>query len=207
MAEHLILQKGSCSIRLNSADGVVVVKRDGVGGLEIVFLLLPLILLTLVIFGGLVAVVCMSWIVATQFSGLALLVAIVFGITLLPALYTWFAVQGLLFPFEARLESGRYQLTNGLLRLSRRVPLHEAHIVVYPTYSRGDWGYGAKLKLTRKTLAFPFIPRSIIGTKHAALQEAVKIRDWLQMNSTLADVTLSGWGEIHQIQPGIDYIR
>jgi hypothetical protein len=208
MAEQLLLDRGGPrSIRLATADGVVTVKRAGGGGWEVIFLLLPLVLLTLVIFGALVGVVCMSWIAATQFSGLALLVAIVLGIALLPGLYAWFVVQGLVLPFTAALGSGRYQLANGLLRFSRRVPPQEAHVVVYPTYSRGGWGYGAKLKLTGKTLALPFVPKSIIGTKHDALQEAVKIRDWLQRNSTVADVTLAEWGDTHQVQPGVDYIR
>jgi hypothetical protein len=208
MAEQLALDRGGPpSVRLTSADGVVTVERRGGAGWEILFLLLPLALLTLVIFGGFVGVVTMFWIAATQFSGLALLVAIVLGIALLPGVYAWFVIQGLLLPFSASLGSSQYRLANGLLRLSRHVTGRKACVMIYPTYSRGGWGYGAKVKLSGRTFALPFVPKGIVGTKHDALQEAQSIREWLRRNSTVGQVILDKWGDTQQIQPGVDYIR
>lgn len=208
MAEQLLpIRGGPRAIRLASADGVVTVKRAGGGGWEVILLLLPLILLTFVIFGALVGVVCMFWIALTQFSGLALLVAIVLGIALLPGLYAWFVVQGLLLPFKASFGDSQYRLANGLLRLSRHVTPRNVRVTIYPTYSRGGWGYGAKLRLLGKPLALPFVPKGIVGTKHDALQEAVEIREWLRKNSALGEVTLEKWGDTEQVQPGVDYIK
>ncbi|HRZ38530.1 MAG TPA: hypothetical protein P5534_19465, partial [Candidatus Paceibacterota bacterium] len=80
-------------------------------------------------------------------------------------------------------------------------------VLVYPTYSRSAWGYGVKLKVTGKLCALPLVPKGIVGTKRDALEEAMGIRDWLKKNSTAGQITMSGWGDIDDIQPGTEYIR
>ena len=175
--------------------------------LDSLFLLVPLVLGIPVLVGLLVGFGLMLWIFLTEAKGLALLVAVVFGFALLPSAYAYLCIQGILLPFKAVLTKDRYRLANGLLRLSRSIRPETTQIRLFPTYSRGGWGYGAKLKITGKKLALPLVPKCIVGTKHDALQEAVKIRDWLQKNSTVADVTLAEWGDIHQVQSGVDYIK
>lgn len=208
MEDRLQLGKGGPPVtELLKVDETVFVRRHGARLLDSLFLLVPLVLGIPVMAGLFVGFGLMLWIFFTEARGLALLVAVVFGFALLPAAYAYLRIQGILLPFKAILTEDRYRLANGLIRLSRRIRPEAAQITVFPTYSRGGWGYGAKLQIPGNKLALPLVPKCIVGTKHDALQEAVMIRDWLQKNSTVADVILEEWGDIHKIQPGGDYIK
>jgi hypothetical protein len=111
-------------------------------------------------------------------------------------------LQGTLFPFRAVVAQDRYRLANGLLRLSRRISPETTRITIVAIYDGGDWGYGGNLKTSGSRIPWPLIPSRIIGTKYDALQEALKIRDWLRKNSPVTEVTLEKWGNIEQIKPG-----
>lgn len=208
MDDRLQLGNGGPPVtELLKVDETVVVRRQGARLLDSLFILVPLILGIPVLVGLLVGFGLMLWIFLTEAKRLALLVAVVFGFALLPTAYAYLCIQGILLPFKAVLTQNRYRLANGLLRLARSIRPETAQITIFPTYSRGGWGYGAKLKITGRKLALPLIPKCIVGTKHDALQEAVEIRDWLRKNSALAEVTLEKWGDTEQIQPGVDYIK
>lgn len=208
MDDRLQLGKGGPPVtELQKVDETIVVRRQGARLPDSLFLLVPLILGIPVLVGLLVGFGLMLWIFLTEAKGLALLVAVAFGFGLLPAAYAYLCIQGILFPFKAVLTQDRYRLANGLLRLSRSIRPETAQITIFPTYSRGSWGYGAKLKVTGGKLALPLAPACIVGTKHDALREALDLRDWLRKNSAVAEVTLEKWGDIEQIQPGVDYIK
>lgn len=208
MVEYLELGKGGMPVtELLKVDDIVVVRRQGARLLDSLFLLVPLVLGIPVIVGLLGVFVLMLWIFFTQVKILALLVAVALVFGFLTAAYSYLCIQGILFSFKVVLTEDSYRLANGLLRFSLRIRPKTAQIIVFPTYSRGSWGYGAKLKITSKKIALPLVPKRVVGTKHDALQVAVKIRDWLQRNSTIADVTLAEWGDTNQVQPGLDYIR
>jgi len=208
MEDRLQLSNGGPPVtELLKVDETVVVRRQGARLLDSLFLLVPLILGIPALVGLLVGFGLMLWIFLTEAKSLALLVAVVFGFALLPAAYAYLCIQGILLPFKAVLTKDSYRLENGLLRLSRTTKGETAQITIFPTYSRGDWGYGAKLKITGKKLAFPLVPACIVGTKHDALREAQNIREWLRKNSPIDEVALEGWGDPEQIQPGVEYIR
>ena len=209
MADELLLSKGGPpSIRLAFANGNVTVEcpRGGLG--ECVFLLLPLGGASVVVGAALVASGLMLWIAMSEFSGLALLMSLVFGVALAPSLAGWFWIQGHLFRFKVAVGNGRYKMANGALRFSLRRKLHKkAHVAIYPAYSRGTWGYAARLKFNGRLWLLPLVPACIIGSKYEALREALKLRDWLEETQVFEAITMLKWGDISKIRNGVDYIR
>lgn len=208
MAEHITLGGGgSPTVTLAlSDDGIVTVNRPGCGGGTAVLLGLALVPLVAVIAGAALGIGCMVWIAATERSLLALLVAVVFLVAVCPAVYTLVRLQGLLFRFSVSLSLHEYRIYNGFVRWRRRLR-NKVVIVIFPTYSRGAWGYGGKAVLGIKALHLPLIPQSIVGTKHSALREAERVCEWLRDKPGVAEVRLAKWGDRDQVQPGVDYIR
>jgi hypothetical protein len=185
-------------------DDTVVVRRPGARWFDSLFLLVFLILATPMLVGFFVLPVMMLWTFLKEGKVFMLLLAVAFGLGFLIVAWGYVVLQGTLFPFRAVVAQDRYRLANGLLRLSRRIRPETARITIVPVYGAGDWGYRADMKISGSRLSLPLVPPCITGTKYDALQEALKIRDWLRKNSPVTELTLEKWGNIEQIKPGED---
>jgi len=160
-----------------------------------------------VIAGVTVVFALMSWTAVTEFSPLAALMAVLFGIGLVIVFGVFLQIQGLVFPFTATLRHGRYSLENGLKRMACPCRLEEAEISIGPAYMRGDWGFSASIRPTSRSWRWPLFPARIVGSKHEAMQEALIVKEWLQKNIRIRKVELHNWGNLELIRPGVDYIR
>lgn len=191
---------------LSSVNDVVTVHRPR-GDLETLIFMIPVSVLALmVITAGAIAVALMAWIAITEFSLLAMLMAAMFGVGLAICLWVFSLVQGLFFPFKVILDARRYCLANGFVRAVRPCRLNEAEVVICPVYMRGDWGFAARIRPTNRSWKWPLVPARVIGSKHEALQKAIRLKEWFEQNTGVGRVALQKWGSIECIKPGVDYI-
>ena len=192
----LLLTKGGYPYsRIDSANGIITFQRDSLGWGESIFVLLMLAILTVVLLGMLVVLICVWLVIIRTFAVGLLFFGVVLGMAWVPAVFGWFIVQGLLFPFRAILGNGKYQLANGALRVTRTFKPEESQVLIYAIYRHGDWGYGAKLKRKGKLWSLPLMPPGILGAKLQALNEAREVRDWLEKTSAVK-VTMLGWNSV-----------
>ncbi len=206
-ARLLLSEGGQRFSTLASVNGVVTIHRPR-GDLETLFFMVPASFFgLLVIAGGMVALVLMSWIAVTEFSPLAMLMAAMFGVC--SAIVSWvvFAIQGLVFPFKVTLRNGRYYLANGFMRLVRPCRIDEAEADISPVYMRGDWGLAARIRPGSRSWRWPLLPARVVGSKHEALQVAIKLQGWLRENTNIGRVELVEWGDVKGIRPNVEYIK
>jgi hypothetical protein len=175
--------------------GYVVVRRPRIHFVDVV-LTLPFLL------GGTGVALVMLWVlakVATLFvaqpSFLLLVLMLVFSLALIPGTGALLWAQGLVFAFVVRIDSERlrYRLSNGLILASLALPAHGCVITVYPVHSRGDWGYAACLRRSRRGLPWPVVPAAIVGSKSKARREAQESMEWLRTHLGFAEVRLEKW--------------
>lgn len=206
-ARLLLDEGGRRYSTLAAADGVVRIHRPR-GDTETLFFMIPASLLGFTVLAGVAAVFAlMSWTAVTEFSPLAMLLAVVFGTGLAIVLWVFLQIQGLVFPFRVTLGNGRYFLANGLRRMVRPCRLEEAEASVSPVYMRGDWGIIASIRPTNRSWRWPLLPARMVGSKHEALQEALKLKEWLRVNTSIGKVELQKWGDPNLIRSGVEYIK
>jgi hypothetical protein len=152
--------------------------------------------------GSLAAVLVMLWLLpkmaivfVAEPSLLLFSVMLVFALTLIPSTGALLWAQGLVFAFVVRIDSERlgYRLSNGVIRASLALPAHGCVITVYPVHSRGDWGYAACLRRSRRGWPWPVVPAAIVGPKSKARREAQESMEWLRKHLDFAEVRLEKW--------------
>lgn len=131
----------------------------------------------------------------TEPSPLLFLLMAVLIVACVPGTYAFFALQGLVFPFVVTFDADRlhYRLRNGLCRWSFAVPKQGGVIVVYPVFSRGDWGYAASLRIGESFWRWPVLPAAVLGSKSKARQEANEVQRWLSRQLEFVEVRLEKW--------------
>lgn len=217
------IRNGSCQhrweaskINLQGADifwdgRTINIRRSGAKWYEFILFFFMLLLFLPVLAGAIVAIIATLHIAIFKNTAIGYLLAIFFLIAVVPGVFVFVWIQSLMFTFKVQLNPKlcRYRLRNGLLWLSIIIRTDKYNILVYPTYSRGAWGYGACLSfsLGRLPIRLPVIPKSIFGTKHDALQEAKELVTWLNTITLLDNASLKWWGDYNKIIAGRDYIR
>ncbi len=119
------------------------------------------------------------------FAFVCIVVLIVFSIALIigAACFTW--LQGLAFSFNSSYKKGRYQLKNGLLRMSINNMEQDTPLIVNICHMRGDYGY--RIHLPSK-LGIPLMiqPSVIVGSENDTLKKVKDLIEWLESNGIKA---------------------
>jgi len=194
------------SSQVSCTGGVVTIGRRCSLG-EVLFLI-PWALACLVLFAvTMVLAVLMLRDLVTHFDFVLLLMGVVFALGSCVLLWGLSVMQSLIFPFRVVLDGTQYRLANGAKRIVRAVPVEKREIVVYPVYRRGDWAIQARIGFNAGW-KWPLIPNETFGTKYEALQQALRLQDWLHRNCGQVRVVLDArWGDTSKIRPRTDYVR
>lgn len=208
MEERLLLLSGRRApvTLVTENNALVITRRSAPVALAFLLAACTLLLIGLLLL-GFVAIWIMLKVAVTETSLLAFVVCIVLLAACIPGGYACLAVQGLLFPFMARIDMHQhlYLLRNGF-RVARLSLAADATISIVPVYSRGGWGYAGNLKRGRSVCSWPIIPSAVIGTKHDAFLEAESVKQFIENRVTSLRVSLDQWGKA-EIKPGVEYIR
>ena len=104
--------------------------------------------------------------------------------------FVWFlGMQGYFFPFKATYAGGAYHLRNGMLRISLRTDPLKTKIVINPASSRGNYGYGASIKINGRW-PLPFVPIATVGSRSKSRRKAAKLHEWLVANTADCQVSM-----------------
>jgi len=188
------------------ADGEITIRRRCSLG-EVLFLI-PWALVCIVLLAvTMVLAALMTRDLFTHFDFVLLLMAVVFALGTCVLLWGLSVMQSMIFPFRVDLDRTRYRLANGAMRVVRVASVERREIVVYPVYRRGAWAIQARIGFNAGW-KWPLIPNETFGTKYEALQQALRLQDWLQRDCGQAQVVLDArWGDTSKIRPRTDYVR
>jgi len=169
-------------ITLYSDGTELISQRPGRTGFEAFYLSGVLFLVLIVDLLGIMGIVLAAKCAITEKYALCFLMMVVLLLAILPALLVTIIVQGLLFSFRASYNqrTGVLRIKYGLFRLKRKLDPENVLVKIEPTYSRGDWGYRAKIKAVNGRFSLVFIPSGIIGGRRKAFNEALEISQWLK---------------------------
>lgn len=203
----LILSGGRDPVTLFAENNVLVVTRHSAPVAQAFLFAVCMLLLSGFLSLGFVAIWIMLKIAVTEASLLALVFCVVLLAACIPGVRVCLWLQGLVFPFRARIDLHRhyYSLRNGVM-VARLSLSADATISIVPAYSRGAWGYGCTLKRGRIVCSWPLIPAAVIGTKHEAFVEAESVKQFIENRVPSLRVGLDQWGRA-EIKPGVEYIR
>ena len=124
-----------------------------------------------------------------EISFLAVALVIMFVLLSIVPLNGIFLSSCMLSKFHVKVileeESIKYSVKNGLLRYSKHFDRNQC-IVIAPVFSRGDWGYCARIPtesllkyLLPAVLQYPILTSRLVGSKSKALKEAETLSDIL----------------------------
>jgi hypothetical protein len=139
-----------------------------------------------------------------------LLMATLFLAFLVPAISALVGFQALVFHYSLCFYpgKGRYHLVNGALRLSLAFAMPSLRLICSAIDDHGEWGYRVVLcRIGKLSFPWPFIPCCIVGSKRAALQEALMICRWLRDIPGMPPVEMNGWGKIGRTHCGVGWTK
>lgn len=187
-------------------DGLLYEARAKSVGQIVLLSVMLLLMLPVLIGAGAVAVLGVRALLDGEM--LAALACGVISIAGLIGGYVFHRLLALVLPFKARIDGRGYRLRNGLLWFRVAGDASQADILVYPSYSGGDWGYAGWIRFRGRHIKWPFMQPLIEGSKHKAVRTAESMCCWLRENAPIADARLTKhWGNPAGVRPGKEYVR
>lgn len=143
------------------------------------FLIVTFMMLACITIGGLCISAYMLIDFMTTAKLLSLVVLIVFVIASLIGLFVSLWLQGLAFDYVVNFNKNFCKIKNGIIFAKFDLKNKDYTVVVFTTYSRGEWGVGANVKLTRPPFILPLIPALTVGGAMDTMSEIENIKTLL----------------------------